>query len=63
MPTASNGAALSRRVQVGHSTPDCILMYLQTHHLDLEYYDRLFEPGAYLETHRHHFCRWHASRD
>jgi hypothetical protein len=38
-------------------------MYLQTHHLDLEYYDRLFEPGAYLETHRHHFCRWHASRD
>jgi len=40
-----------------------ILMYLQTHHLDLEYYDRLFEPGAYVETHRHHFRRWHASRD
>ncbi len=37
-----------------------ILMYLQSHHLDLEYYDTLFEPGAYLRTHAEHLSRWHA---
>ena len=36
-----------------------ILMYLQTHHLDLEYYDTLFQPGAYLNTHAEHLARWH----
>lgn len=36
-----------------------ILMYLQTHHLDIEYYDRLFKPGAYLKNHAEHFERWH----
>jgi hypothetical protein len=35
------------------------LMFLQTHHLDLEYYDTLFEPGAYLRTHQEHLERWH----
>jgi hypothetical protein len=34
-------------------------MFLQTHHLDLEYYDRFFEPGAYLPTHRTHLETWH----
>ena len=36
-----------------------ILMYLQSHHLDLEYYDTLFQPGAYLNTHAEHLARWH----
>ena len=36
-----------------------ILMYLQTHHLDLEYYDTLFQPGAYLRTHAEHLAKWH----
>ncbi|MFN8443742.1 MAG: hypothetical protein U0175_23390 [Caldilineaceae bacterium] len=36
-----------------------VLMYLQSHHLDLEYYDTLFEPGAYLQTHAKHFETWH----
>ncbi len=36
-----------------------ISLYLQAHHLDLEYYDTLFKPGAYLETHREHLSRWH----
>ncbi len=36
-----------------------ILMYLQAHHLDLEYYDTLFEPGSYLRTHAEHLTRWH----
>ena len=34
-------------------------MYLQSHHLDLEYYDTLFQPGAYLRTHTEHLGRWH----
>ena len=25
-----------------------ILNYLQAHHLDLDFYDRFFKPGAYL---------------
>jgi hypothetical protein len=35
------------------------LMYLQSHHLDLEYYDTLFKPGAYLPAHANHLRRWH----
>ncbi|MBB6242913.1 hypothetical protein [Rhodanobacter sp. MP1X3] len=37
-----------------------ILMYLQAHHLDLDFYDRKFTPGAYLATHAEHLQRWHA---
>jgi hypothetical protein len=36
------------------------LMYLQVHHLDLEFYDYYFEPGAYLQTHAEHMARWHS---
>ncbi len=36
-----------------------ILTYLQAHHLDLEYYDHYFKPGAYLRTHVEHMARWH----
>lgn len=35
------------------------LPYLQAFHLDLEFYDRFYEPGAYLETHARHRERWH----
>ncbi|MBP7692834.1 MAG: hypothetical protein KA764_13000, partial [Anaerolineales bacterium] len=35
------------------------LMYLQSHHLDLEYYDKFFLPGAYLGTHAEHLRTWH----
>jgi hypothetical protein len=34
-------------------------MCLQAHHLDLEFYDFHFKPGAYLETHKRHMERWH----
>ena len=34
-------------------------MDLQAHHLDLEFYDHFFEPGAYLESHAKHLERWH----
>jgi len=36
-----------------------VLPYLQAHHLDLEFYDEFFEPGAYLDTHANHMERWH----
>ena len=37
------------------------LMYLQAHHLDLEFYDKFYEPGAYLKSHAAHFACWHGS--
>ncbi len=37
-----------------------ILTYLQAHHLDLEFYDQNFGPGAYLETHAKHMENWHS---
>ena len=36
-----------------------ILNYVQAHHLDLEFYDHFFKPGAYLATHATHMARWH----
>jgi hypothetical protein len=36
-----------------------ILMYLQAHHLDLEFYDKFYKPGAYLKTHSQHMKKWH----
>jgi hypothetical protein len=40
-----------------------VIMYLQAHHLDLEFYDRFFQPGAYLRTHAGHMGRWHSEPD
>lgn len=34
-------------------------IYLQAHHLDLEFYDHFFKKGAYLSTHADHWARWH----
>ncbi|MEW5746609.1 MAG: hypothetical protein AB1805_14350 [Nitrospirota bacterium] len=36
-----------------------LITYLQAHHLDLEFYDTFFKPGAYLKTHAAHRERWH----
>jgi hypothetical protein len=36
-----------------------VLMYLQAQHLDTEFYDTFFAPGAYLGTHADHQARWH----
>lgn len=36
-----------------------LIMYLQAHHLDLDFYDRFYKPGAYLSSHRDHFKNWH----
>ena len=39
-----------------------IMNYVQAHHLDLEFYDRYFKPGAYLHTHAEHMETWHGQR-
>ncbi|MCF8143507.1 MAG: hypothetical protein K9N21_06265 [Deltaproteobacteria bacterium] len=36
-----------------------LIMHLQAHHLDLEFYDQFYRPGAYLRTHRDHMRLWH----
>jgi hypothetical protein len=36
-----------------------VLMYLQAQHLDTDFYDKFFAPGAYLGTHAEHQARWH----
>lgn len=36
------------------------MMFLQAHHLDLEFYDKHFTSGAYLRTHAEHMKHWHS---
>ncbi|MGV2826733.1 hypothetical protein [Myxosarcina sp. GI1(2024)] len=36
-----------------------LITYLQAHHLDLEFYDKFYSPGAYLKTHAEHLALWH----
>jgi len=38
-----------------------VIMYLQAHHLDLEFYDSFYKAGAYLKTHSEHIERWHGN--
>jgi len=39
-----------------------VITCLQAHHLDREFYDRHFSPGAYLRTHAEHMEQWHPKR-
>jgi hypothetical protein len=39
-----------------------LIMYLQAHHLDLNFYDKFYEPGAYLKTHAMHMAHWHTAK-
>ena len=36
-----------------------LLYFIQAHHLDLDFYDKYFKKGAYLQTHADHFNDWH----
>jgi hypothetical protein len=40
--------------------PMFVRLVVQAHHLDLEFYDRHYRPGAYTEAHRDHLRLWHA---
>jgi hypothetical protein len=33
--------------------------FVQAQHIDTEYYDTHFQPGAYLKTHADHMAQWH----
>jgi hypothetical protein len=37
-------------------------MYLQAQHIDLEFYDTFYKPGAYLTTHAEHMKNWHPEK-
>jgi hypothetical protein len=39
-----------------------IMNYLQAQHIDTDFYDRFFRPGAYLPTHAEHLRVWHPER-
>jgi hypothetical protein len=36
-----------------------VMPYLQAFHLDLDFYDAFFQPGAYLHTRAEHLKNWH----
>ena len=36
-----------------------LMWFLQAHHLDTDYYDKFFRPGAYGPTHAAHLATWH----
>jgi hypothetical protein len=36
-----------------------LIMYLQAQHIDLDFYDKFYKPGAYLKTHATHMAQWH----
>ena len=37
-----------------------LMWFMQAHHIDTDYYDRFFRPGAYGPTHRAHLAEWHS---
>jgi len=37
------------------------MMYLQTHHLDIDFHNEHFTEGSYLETHAEHMKSWHSN--
>jgi hypothetical protein len=42
------------------SVPTLFIMnYVQAQHLDTDFYDHFFKPGAYLDTHADHMRVWH----
>ena len=36
-----------------------MMWFMQAYHLDTDYYDRFFKPGAYGRTHATHLATWH----
>jgi hypothetical protein len=36
-----------------------LMWFMQAHHLDTDYYDKFFRPGAYGRTHADHMATWH----
>ncbi len=40
-----------------------VFIYLQAHHIDLEFYDHYFKRSPYLRTHAEHMAKWHLRMD
>jgi hypothetical protein len=38
-----------------------IPMWLQVHHLDIDFYDKFFPPEVIAEAQRNHMAEWHGS--
>jgi hypothetical protein len=38
-----------------------LIMELQAHHIDLDFYDEFYKSGSYLKTHATHMKNWHSS--
>jgi hypothetical protein len=38
-----------------------LIMELQAQHIDLDFYDKFYNPGAYLRTHAEHMKNWHSN--
>lgn len=36
-----------------------LIMYLQAHHLDPDFYEKFYKKGSYLRTHAQHMKNWH----
>jgi hypothetical protein len=46
------------------TVPSILIMpYFQAQHIDLEFYDKFYQKGAYLRTHEWHMERWHTDDD
>ncbi len=43
----------------GTLDPIQLSLFIQSHHLDLDFYDQHMQPGAYSASHRNHFRDWH----
>ncbi len=43
------------------SDPMVMSIWLQAHHLQTEFYDKYYQPGAYQENIRSHMGIWHSA--
>jgi hypothetical protein len=39
--------------------PIVLYLYIQAQHIELEFYDKHYQAGAYLKTHKQHMDKWH----
>jgi hypothetical protein len=48
-----------RKARAGGTDAMHLMWVMQVHHIDTDYYDRFFGPGAYGPTHAAHMATWH----
>jgi len=45
-----------------HNQPMNMIVWIQSHHLELEFYDKHYKDGAYTETQKQHMEKWHGKK-